>query len=78
MDRYVPQLRNQILTTWSSGRGAKWRDAPASVEWLDTVAANGYRLKKFRYQAIPGMWMAALYEPAQLNGRVPVVTTERA
>lgn len=74
-DRYVPQLRNQILdNVVFRGEAAKWRDAPASVEWLDTVAANGYRLKKFRYQAIPGMWMAGLlYEPAQLNGRVPVV-----
>src|SRR6266436_6319516 len=74
-DRYVLQLRSQILdNVVFRGEAAKWRDAPARVEWLDTLPANGYRLKKFRYEAVPGMWMPGLlYEPAQLSGRVPVV-----
>ena len=27
---------------------------PTKVEWLDTIAANGYRVKKFRYEVDPG------------------------
>ena len=38
------------------------------------IAANGYRVKKFRYEVVPGLWLPGLlYEPAQLSGRVPAV-----
>src|SRR4029079_11680479 len=45
------------------------------VEWLDTIAGGpGYRIKKLRFEAIPGLWVPALlYEPEKLKGRVPVV-----
>ena len=44
------------------------------VEWLDTIPAAGYRIKKLRYEALPGLWIPALlYEPDNLQGRVPVV-----
>jgi dienelactone hydrolase len=74
-DRYVRDLRAQILeNVVFRGEAAKWRDAATKVEWLDTVAATGYRVKKFRYEAIPGMWIPGLlYEPAQVSGRVPVI-----
>ena len=74
-DQYVRQLRAQILeNVVFRGEAAAWRDAPTRVEWLNTLPANGYRLKTFRYEATPGLWMPGLlYEPAQLNGRVPVV-----
>ena len=56
------------------GEAAKWRDAPTRVEWLDTLPGNGYRVKKFRYEVIPGMWLPGLlYEPEQLSGRVPAI-----
>ena len=58
-ERYVRDLRAQILeNVVFRGEAAKWRDAAVQVEWLDTIAANGYRVKKFRYEAVPGMWMA--------------------
>jgi dienelactone hydrolase len=74
-DAYAQQLRTQILdNVVFRGEAAKWRDIPTQVVWLDTLAGNGYRVKKFRYQAIPGMWLPGLlYEPSQLTGRVPVV-----
>jgi hypothetical protein len=52
-----------------------WRDASRRIEWLDTIAGGpGYRIKKLRYEALPGLWIPALlYEPEQLVGRVPVV-----
>jgi dienelactone hydrolase len=38
------------------------------------MPAAGYRIKKLRYEALPGLWIPALlYEPEQLKGRVPVV-----
>jgi len=57
------------------GEAAKWRDAPAKVEWLETIKGGpGYRIKKLRFEALPGMWIPALlYEPEKLSGKVPVV-----
>jgi dienelactone hydrolase len=74
-DRYARELRAQILDdVVFRGEAAKWRDLPTRVEWLDSIAGNGYRVRKFRYEAIPGMWLAGLlYEPAQLSGRVPAI-----
>jgi dienelactone hydrolase len=57
------------------GEAARWRDAPTKVQWLDAIEGGpGYRIKKLRYEALPGMWIPALlYEPDQLAGRVPAV-----
>ncbi len=55
------------------GEAAVWRDAKTKVEWLDALAGGpGYRLKKVRFEALPGMWIPAiLYEPDNLKGKVP-------
>ncbi|MHC4404310.1 MAG: alpha/beta hydrolase family protein [Planctomycetota bacterium] len=57
------------------GEAARWRDAKTRVEWLETVEGGpGYRIKKLRYEALPGMWIPALlYEPEKLSGKVPAV-----
>jgi dienelactone hydrolase len=74
-DRYTRDLRARILdNVVFRGEAARWRDAPTRVEWLDTTERGGYRLKKFRYEVVPGMWLPGLlYEPAQLSGRVPAI-----
>jgi dienelactone hydrolase len=74
-DHYAQQLRTQILdNVVFRGEAAKWRDMPTKVEWLGTLNGNGYSVKKFRYEVIPGIWLPGLlYEPAQFTGRVPVV-----
>ena len=43
---------------------------------LETIDGGpGYRIKKLRYEALPGLWVPALlYEPTQLDGKVPVVS----
>jgi len=57
------------------GEAARWRDAATKVEWLETIPGGpGYRIKKLRYEALPGLWIPALlYEPEKLSGKVPVV-----
>jgi dienelactone hydrolase len=69
------RLRQRVLDdVVFRGVPPAWRDASRRVEWLDVVPASGYRIKKLRYEALPGLWIPALlYEPEQLAGRVPVV-----
>ncbi|QDU94296.1 alpha/beta hydrolase family protein [Lignipirellula cremea] len=57
------------------GDAQAWRDAPAKVEWLETIdGGEGYRIKKLRYEALPGLWIPGLlYEPTNLKGKVPAV-----
>jgi dienelactone hydrolase len=57
------------------GEAARWRDAPCKVEWLDAIPGGpGYRIKKLRYEALPGLWIPALlYEPERLSGKVAAV-----
>jgi dienelactone hydrolase len=57
------------------GEAAQWRDAPMKVEWLDTIEGGpGYRIRKLRYEALPGLWIPALlYEPENISGKVPAV-----
>jgi hypothetical protein len=57
------------------GQAAAWRDAQTRVEWLDTIdGGQGYRIRKLRYEALPGLWIPALlYEPENLTERVPAV-----
>ncbi|MDX2036122.1 MAG: hypothetical protein SFX72_05685 [Isosphaeraceae bacterium] len=58
------------------GAARAWRDADGRVEFLGELAGGpGYRIKKLRYEALPGFWIPALlYEPLELGGkRVPVV-----
>ncbi|HEV3145526.1 MAG TPA: acetylxylan esterase [Gemmataceae bacterium] len=56
------------------GQAISWRDAKVGVEWSETISGGeGYRIRKLRYEALPGMWIPALlYEPERLAGKVPV------
>jgi len=68
-------IREQTLVnTVYRGEAAKWRETPLKVEWLTTIDGGpGYRIKKLRYEAVPGMWIPALlYEPEKISGKVPV------
>jgi hypothetical protein len=57
------------------GVPASWRDESRRIEWLDTIPGGpGYRIRKLRYEALPGLWIPALlYVPDRLKGSVPVV-----
>jgi dienelactone hydrolase len=69
------QLRQQLLNeVVLRGQGRQWAEAKTRVEWLDVLPGNGYRIKRLRYEVVPGLWIPALlYEPAKLTGKVPVI-----
>ncbi len=52
-----------------------WVDAPPHFEQVAVIeTGKGYRLRKLRYEIVPGFWSTAiLYEPAILPGRVPAI-----
>lgn len=52
-----------------------WRADTLTVEWSSVIDTDrGYRIRKLRYLALPGLWIPALlYEPADLSGKTPVV-----
>src|SRR5262245_32801910 len=74
-EKAAERIRQDVLTkVVVRGAAAGWRDARTKVEWLDTIPGGpGYRIKKLRYEAVPGLWVPALlYEPEELKGKVPV------
>ena len=75
-ERIAEKLRRETLEkVVFRGEAARWRDAKTKVEWLDTIEGGpGYRIKKLRFEALPGFWIPALlYEPEKISGKVPVV-----
>lgn len=73
--RLADQFRSQMLDqVVFRGQAAAWRSAKTKVKWLDTIDGGpGYRLRKLRYEALPGLWLpAVLYVPENLSGKVPV------
>src|SRR5262245_6269481 len=68
-------LRQRVLNeVILRGEGRRWAEAKTGVQWLDVLPGNGYRIKRLRYEVIPGLWIPALlYEPEKLTGKVPVI-----
>ena len=72
---YIEGIRQNVLDqVVFRGEAAKWRDATGKVEWLETIDGGaGYKIKKLRYEAVPGLWIPALlYEPEKFDGKQPV------
>ena len=75
-EAHAEQLRRDILERVAlRGQAAKWAKAKTKVEWLETLdGGEGYKIRKLRYEALPGLWIPALlYEPEALSEKVPVV-----
>jgi Domain of Unknown Function (DUF1080)/Acetyl xylan esterase (AXE1) len=68
-------LRQRVLNgVVLRGEARRWAEAKTRVEWLDVLPGNGYRIKRLRYEVIPGLWIPALlYEPEKLTGKVPAI-----
>ncbi len=75
-EEHARRLRKEMLDkVVFRGEATKWRDATTKVEWLQTIpGGEGYRIRKLRYEALPGMWIPALlYEPEKLSEKVPAI-----
>jgi dienelactone hydrolase len=75
-EKHANRMRQETLDrVVFRGEAAGWRDAKTKVEWLETLPGGpGYRIRKLRYESLPGLWIPALlYEPKELTDKVPVV-----
>ena len=75
-EQYAQRARAQALErAVFRGEAARWRELPTRPVWGETIAGGpGYRIKKVRYEAVPGLWIPALlYEPTVFKEqKVPV------
>ncbi|MCC6589647.1 MAG: acetylxylan esterase [Bryobacterales bacterium] len=75
--RQASQLRHDILDNIVfHGWPRDWVNAPLKFEDRGFVegTGKGYRIRKLRYEIVPGMWTSALlYEPEQVTGRIPAI-----
>ena len=72
---YARKLRADTLAnTVYRGQAAGWRDAQLGVEYLDFIDGGpGYKIRKLRYEALPGLWIPALlYLPEKVSDSMPV------
>lgn len=75
-EEHAARIRQDVLErVVFRGEAAAWRDADTAVEWLETIEGGpGYRIRKLRFEALPGLWVPALlYEPEELPDKTPVV-----
>ncbi|MBI4626512.1 MAG: hypothetical protein HY736_25250 [Verrucomicrobia bacterium] len=75
-DALANKLRRDVLDriVFRGAQARQWRDARTQVVWGETMPGGpGYRIRKLRYEALPGLWIpAVLYEPENLPGKAPV------
>lgn len=74
-DRQAESIRKEMLAkVIYRGKGAEWRDAQLGIDWQEVLHGDeGYRIKKLRYEALPGLWIPALlYEPLHFTGPTAV------
>jgi hypothetical protein len=70
------KLRQHILNgVIYHGWPQSWVEATPHFEQVEVIETDkGYRLRKFRYEIVPGFWSGAiLYEPDTIRGKVPAI-----
>jgi dienelactone hydrolase len=68
------RLRAHELEVIYHGWPQSWIDAPPRFEEVGTIEGHGYRIRRLRYEVVPGMYSAALlYEPEHFSGKLPAV-----
>src|SRR5262245_40981766 len=68
------QLRKHILDhVIFHGWPKEWVNAPPKFEDAGTIESRkGYRIRKLRYEIVPGFWSSTLlYEPEKVVGKIP-------
>ena len=72
------RLRRKVLEeVVFHGWPAEWIHSPPRFEEAGEIPTAGpYRLRKLRYEIVPGFWsVALLYEPAGRFGRIPAIVS---
>ena len=73
-DAETSKLRAREIEVIYHGWPKAWIEAPPKFEQVGTLEGRGYRIRKLRYEVVPGMYSAALlYEPEHISGKVPAV-----
>jgi dienelactone hydrolase len=70
------QIRQRLLNdVVFHGWPKDWITSPPKFQDMGEIpAGKGYRLRKLRYEIVPGFYSTALlYEPAKIQGRIPAV-----
>jgi dienelactone hydrolase len=70
------KLRKHVLEDIAyHGWPQEWVHAEPHFEQTGVIeTARGYRLRKFRYEIVPGVYSTAiLYEPENMQGRIPAI-----
>jgi dienelactone hydrolase len=70
------KLRKHVLEDIAyHGWPRDWINSAPNFEQTDVIeTGRGYRLRKFRYEVVPGFESTAiLYEPEKISGRVPAI-----
>lgn len=69
------RLRARMLATAFHGWPQEWVNSPPRFEDLGVFATEkGYRLRKLRYEVVPGFESTAiLYEPEKMEGKIPAI-----
>jgi dienelactone hydrolase len=74
--RKILELREAVLkTTYLRGFPTRTLAQKPKVVWQEVLRPDdAYAIRKLRYEIYPGYWIPALlYEPANLQGKLPVV-----
>jgi len=71
---FAQQTRNRLLSeVVLRGAAMEWAQQPTTFEEVGIIDMKEYRIRKLRFEAVPGLWIPALlYEPKNLSGKVPV------
>ncbi len=68
------RLRKALLEIVYHGWPAEWVNAPPRFEEVGVIAGKGYRIRKLRYEIVPGFFSSAfLYEPERLSANTPAI-----
>lgn len=64
-------LNNIVFHGWPS----QWVDSPPRFEETGVIeTSHGYRLRKLRYEIVPGFWSTAiLYDPEHIHSKAPAI-----
>jgi hypothetical protein len=69
--RVRDQMVNDVVF---HGWPKEWVNSHPKFEDLGVVSGKGYRMRKFRYEIVPGFQsVAILYEPLNMQGKVPAI-----